>query len=192
MLVTLDDAAEKYALALFDLGEEAGNLEKIKGDLSLMDSVLENDEELKKFMANPFVKKDARKKFLLNVFQGKIEGISLNFLMVLAEKKLERLLPLIVKKFNSSFYASRGVVEVKIITARPLDAATYAVITERLSRAMKKQIAVSTRIDKTILGGAVLQIGDRLVDGSVARRFREFEALARGVEERTKGKAVAR
>ena len=187
MLSSTHEVAEKYAQAIFDLAEKEKLLGKVKEDISFICELLSKNEQLKNFLENPFEDKNARKNVVLEVFKGNVEGISLNFVLVLIEKRLEKLLPLIIKLFNKLVYEKKGIVEVRVTTARELSEAEYAKVKERISNMLQKPIELDRHIDKSIIGGIIVQVGDKLINGSITRKLKDYEQLVRRVNEDEKG-----
>lgn len=177
MLSTRQEAAEKYAQAIFDLAEEENALAKVKEDVNFFLEVFTKNEKLIDFLDNPFGDKQARRSVVAGIFKNNVESISLNFILLLVEKKLEKLLPLIVKHFNKLVHEKEGTVEVRITTARELSSSEYEKITKRLSEMVKKPVALNKHVDPGIIGGMVVQIGDRLVNGSIDRKLKDIGYL---------------
>jgi F-type H+-transporting ATPase subunit delta len=121
------------------------------------------------------------------IFQDKINALSLNFILVLVEKKIEKLLPFIVQRFNALLYEREGVAEVRVTTARQLAEEEYDVISGRLSAYLHKPVALNKCVDESIIGGIVVEVGDRRLNGSVLKRLREFGNLLKTVNDKAKG-----
>jgi F0F1-type ATP synthase delta subunit len=68
-------------------------------------------------------------------------------------------------------------VEVKITTARELPPAEYAAIVGRISRSLGREVFADKKVDPKIIGGIIIQCGDKIVDGSVARQFRQYNEM---------------
>ena len=187
MLSTTHEVVEKYAQAIFDLSEEENSLAKVKQDMYFILNILDKNEQLKDFLANPFCDKKVRKQVIVNIFKDSVEAISLNFILVIIEKKLEQLLPFIVKLFTKLVREKEGIVEVRITTARELPEDDYARIRERLSVTLKKPVELEKCVDKSIIGGIIVQVGDRLINGSVINKLKDFEQLVKRVNSEQKG-----
>ncbi len=190
MLSSSGEVTEKYARAIFDLAIEEDSLDKVKSDLYFITDVFSKNEQIKAFLNNPFKDKKIRKEVIVNIFSGNIDPISLNFLLVVIEKKIEELLPLIVKNFNTLLYEKNGIVEVRVTTARELSADESDKMTKRLSEMLKKPVVLDKKIDPSIIGGAIIQVGDRLINGSIIRKLREYEQLVYRVNDGERGAIV--
>lgn len=187
MLSSTHEVAEQYAQAIFDLAQEENLLDKVRQDISFICEVLGKNQQLKEFLGNPFGDKNARKQIIINVFKDAIEPISLNFILVLIEKKIEQLLPLINKLFNALVYEQQGIVEVRVTTARELSDVDYDKIQKRMVEMLKKPVVLDKHIDKGIIGGIIIQVGDKLINGSIIRRLRDYEQLVKRVNAGEKG-----
>ena len=177
MLASTQDVAEKYAQALFELAEEEGNSGKVREDLEALAVLFLDNADLKAFLGNPGISKNARTDAMKKLFANRVEGVSLNFLMLLVEKRLDSILPLVAGQFRALLHAKEGIVEARVTTARELSKAECENIAERLSKKFAKPVVLDTRIDKNLIGGIVIQVGDKLIDGSVSQRLKKYEQL---------------
>jgi F-type H+-transporting ATPase subunit delta len=187
MLNAAHEVAGKYAQALFGLAQEENALPKIREDIRLIADVFEKNAQIGDFLENPFAEKSARKDIISEIFKARVQPLSLKFILLLAEKRLEKLLPLILKAFNALAYEEEGVVEVRVTTARQLSESEYGLISRRLAAAWQKPVALDRRVDKSLIGGMIVQVGDRLVNGSVSKRLHDFGRLLEGLDVGGKG-----
>jgi F-type H+-transporting ATPase subunit delta len=187
MLNAAHEVAGKYAQALFDLAREEGSLPKIKEDIHFIADVFEKNAQIKDFLENPFAEKSARKGIISEIFKDSVQPLSLKFVLLLAEKKIEKLLPLILKAFDDLINEKEGVVKVRVTTARELPESEYGLISGRLAAALKKPVALDRQVDENIIGGIVVQIGDRLVNGSVQKKLLDYGQLLDSLNAGAKG-----
>ncbi len=177
MLTSSHDLAEKYALALFELAEEGDISNKVKEDIEALSGIFQENAEFKNFLDNPGISKAARVNAMKQFFAGKVEGVSLNIIMLLVEKRLESILPLIAKQFRSFLHEKEGMIEARVTTARELSNSEYETIAQRLGKKFAKPVVLEKRVDESIIGGIIIQIGDKLIDGSISQRLRKYEDL---------------
>ncbi len=177
MLNSGHEIAEKYAQALFDLAEEEKISDKVKDDIGALAAVFQENAELKAFLANPGVVKEARVAAVKEIFTGKIEAVSLKFILLLVDKRFEGLLPLIAKNFGALLNEKEGKVEARVTTARELSANECESITERLTKMFNKPVVLDRHIEPGIIGGIIIQVGDKLIDGSISYRLKKYEDL---------------
>ncbi len=179
MLGTTYEVAERYAQALFDLGIEENELNKVKEDIFFVDEVLQSSIQLKEFLQNPFGEKGARQEVVLAIFKNKISETCLNFVLLLVEKRLEKLLPLIVNSFKKLFYEKQSIVEISVTTARKLSDSEYDKISERLAKTLNKPVVLKKLIDEKIIGGIIIQYNDKLINGSIQKRLQDVSNLSK-------------
>ncbi|MDR3349144.1 MAG: ATP synthase F1 subunit delta [Acidaminococcales bacterium] len=191
MLNTTHEIAGKYAQALFELAREEGSLPKVKEDIRFMAAVFAQNAQIGDFLENPFAERNARKNAIEEIFKAYVQPLSLKFILVLAEKRMEKLLPLVLKAFNSLLYEEEGIVEIRVTTARNLSESEYGLISEKLAAALKKPVMLERHVDKGIVGGMIVQIGDRLINGSVSKKLRDFSRLLDNINSDAKGAADA-
>ena len=181
MLSSHYEIAAKYAQALFELGEEEKSLSKVEESLNFVVELFNSNAVLKEFLNNPCVSKGARTEAVLGILKGQIETITLNFVLVLVEKRLDFLLPTILKCFNGFMYEKEGITQVKVTTARVLSDSEYEGITTRLSKMLNKPIVLDKHVDESIIGGIIIQVGDKLLNGSVRNKVNDYSRLLRRV-----------
>lgn len=177
MLSSHHEIAAKYAQALFELGEEENSLAKIEENFNFVVNLFTSNAVLKDFLDNPCVSKGARKEAVLGILQGQVETIVLNFVLVLVEKRLDFLLPTILKCLNVLVYEKEGITQVKVTTARVLSDSEYESITTRLSKMLNKPIVLEKHVDEGIIGGIIIQTGDKLLNGSVKNKIGGYNLL---------------
>ena len=158
-----DIVAQRYAKALFALGQQEGmaKLEQYGENLSALEGVLEDSPELVRLFHIPVISVAEKQKVLSQVLDKlDVDPMIKNFCSLLAEK--ERL-PL----FEEIAEAAWGVVRGKLLTAVSLSKEQQAGILARLEKQTSKQIALKFEVDPSILGGVVLQVGDNVLDASL-------------------------
>jgi F-type H+-transporting ATPase subunit delta len=98
---------------------------------------------------------------------GELNGHERNFVQLLADNRRLDLAPEIRKIFESLRADAEGRVEVEVITAKSLDEEQQKRLSDALSRRLGKDIELQTRVDESLIGGAVIHAGDTTIDGSV-------------------------
>jgi F-type H+-transporting ATPase subunit delta len=174
-----DALARMYAKSLFQLAREKGGQGTIESTLAELEDVVElarSDAKFNEFLASRILPSAARAGSIRKIFAGRASQMVVNFLLVLNHKdRLSHLMP-IVAAFDEMVQEEFGRVEVDVYTASPISATELQTIQDRLRTAMGKEPIVHPYTDNTMIGGLKLQIGDRLIDASVAtslRRMRE-------------------
>ncbi len=172
-----DALARLYATALFDLAKESGGQEAIETCLAELEELLElarADATFNEFLSSRILPAKTRADSLTKILDGSVSDLTKRFLLVLNSKdRLGNLAP-IAAAFDQLVQEAFGRIEVDVYTAAPIDADELNAIRERLQSILGKQPVVHPYVDNAMIGGLKLQIGDQLIDASVATRLRRL------------------
>jgi F-type H+-transporting ATPase subunit delta len=122
------------------------------------------------FLTSPVVAAEKKRAVLYELLPGVSPEVE-RFLAILAHRDRLELVPEIALVFRRLLNEYRGIAVAHVTTAVPIDERQKAVIASRLSRRLGKTVVLETRVDVSILGGVVAQIGDNVIDGSVRGRL---------------------
>jgi F-type H+-transporting ATPase subunit delta len=172
-----DALAEIYARSLFELAEGRGGqgtIEATQGELEEILELARNDARFSEFLASRVLPVAQRSASLERIFKGRVSDLTLRFLQILNEKGRLSHLPAIVAAYDKMVQDQFGRIEVDVYTASPISPDELRMIREQLQRALGREPIVRPYTDDAMLGGVKLQIGDRLIDGSLATRLRRL------------------
>lgn len=159
-------SARRYAQAVFELGQEKGNLEAWLDDLELMADVFA-DRRVVAFFVDPKRRGHEKGDAAQRMFGGRIQQESLNLLQMLIDRSRVGIIPDVRDRLDRMILESQNIVEAQVTTAVPVDAAEEQRIAEYLGRLTGgKRVEVETRVDPEIIGGIIARVGDKLIDGS--------------------------
>ncbi len=173
-------AARPYARALFALASETGSVDGIQTDFRDVVDTLAAAPDLQQFLRHPQVSHQAKKETLQRVFGNSAAPVVLHFLDVVVDKDRQELLGAIYSEFNGLVEASRGILEAHVETAQPLSAEQQQVFAEKLGQATGRTVVIVAHENPALIAGAIIRIGDRVLDGSVLRRMELLGARLRG------------
>ncbi|MFC1781968.1 ATP synthase F1 subunit delta [Planctomycetota bacterium] len=159
--------AEVYAEALFELALEREQTEVVGGELSQLAQLLKSQREWALFLENPGVHPSEKAAVVKRVFKDKLSNLMMDFLGVLAVRNRLAALRAIESCYGELEDKHVGRFRGKLVTAIELDQKETARLTEQISRALRKTVALQSRCDPLIIGGMILTIGDTVMDGSV-------------------------
>lgn len=163
--------ARRYARAIFELARAQGALEQVQGQLELVSGVLGPAEVLGKIFRNRLVPPEEKKALLIKVLADRVSSPVLAFLQVIIDKHRENYLPEIVAEFKSLADEARRILEVEVQTALPLEKSDLEILQRDLEARLGWQVRMKTSVAPELLGGLILKVGDRVLDGSVKRRL---------------------
>ncbi|SFL62629.1 F0F1 ATP synthase subunit delta [Pelosinus propionicus] len=163
--------AVKYAQALYELASEKQVLEITEQELRFVENTIASYDDLSTLMYHPQVLAQAKKETIHKVFGQDIHDFVLNFLLLLVDKRRESILPAIISEYATLANKARNIVEAEVTTALPLGESQHTALANKLSQVTGKTIVLKTQINQGIIGGMIVKIGDKLIDGSVVRQL---------------------
>lgn len=170
--------ARRYALAVFALARERGNLDATGTDLAAIAAALGGDSLAHAFFVAPVVGREVKERVLSATFGGRVGELALHTVLLLVRKRRENVLGALVTEYRKLQRTSRGEESLTVTSARPLPDAELRTLVERLERIYEKKFDVAQVIDPRAIGGVRLLMGDRRIDGTVAGRL---ESLSRSL-----------
>ena len=165
-------SGRRHAQAVFRIALETGQLERWQADLEKMGSVLQ-DKDLVSFLEHPKVSLERKSDMLQRLLQG-IMPTAMNLAHLLVAKKRLRIVPSLVVEYRRLVNAAQGVVEADVITAIPITDQEAERIGKDLAGITGKTVMLGAKVDHEIMGGLVVRLGDKLMDGSVRTRLQEL------------------
>jgi F-type H+-transporting ATPase subunit delta len=165
--------AGRYASALFSLAEEQGALAAVAADLDAFSALLDESADLRRLVRSPaFSAEDQARGLAAVLAKAGITGLPANFLMLVAKKRRLFAIADMIGVFRGLLDRKRGVAHAEITVAEPLSSAHMATIKDALRQTAGAQsVDVAVKIDPAIIGGLVVRIGSRMVDGSLRAKL---------------------
>ncbi|HEX2607381.1 MAG TPA: ATP synthase F1 subunit delta [Flavisolibacter sp.] len=167
--------ASRYAKSLLDLALEKGQLEQVHTDMQYLQQLTKGSREFLKLLRSPVVKADVKNKAVDAVTSGKIGELTKAFTHLLINKAREAVLPEVITSFIQQYKHHKNIQTVKLTTAVPVTDQLRNAIIEQVKKTSDLQtIELETAVDPSLIGGFVLQAGDKLVDASIAYDLKEI------------------
>lgn len=176
--------ARRYAQALFDIAAGT-SLDQVEQELRAVTELIEGNPEVAHVLHHPHVSLTTKKSILDKVLQDQTGDTVRHFLYLLIDRRRQNLLPLIQKEFNRLADEARRVVEAKVASATELSPDQEQRLKQKLVKLTGKDVRLVTEVRPELIGGVLVQVGDRVMDGSVAyalNRMREELRKAGGKE----------
>ena len=167
-------SARRYAEAAFEVASEAKAVDAWHDDLRRAAAIV-SDERLARILENPAVDEQRRREALEKALRGAAKGV-LNLSLLLLERRRLELLPTIAGHFHRLVNARDGIVEGVVTSAAPLSEAEERELRDKLRPLAGGRLELDYRVDPGLLGGVVVRLGDRLLDGSVRGRLERLRA----------------
>jgi len=179
--MSYDAIARRWARAIFELGKETSAVSRLNDDVAAFAELYGGNAELAGVLDNPLVPEAQREAVIVDV-AGKmgLSDTAKNALRLLARKRRLGALPLIARQLGRLTDEEQNVLRAEVLTAGPATDDYLGKLRAELEKATGKKVVVSHKVDRSLIGGVVTRIGDRVIDGSVRTRLANFrETLLR-------------
>jgi F-type H+-transporting ATPase subunit delta len=161
--------AARYAKSILDLAVERGQLETVYADMIFLRTICRSSRDLVNLLSSPVIKADKKRKTLEAITAGRISPLTTAFNALLMSKEREAYLPEIAAAFIEQYKAYKGIQTVRLTTAVPVSEDLRQAILEKVKTDRHvSQIDLETTVREDLIGGFVLEIGDELIDASIA------------------------
>ena len=173
--------AGRYASALFDLASEAGTVTAVESDLDNLEAALRESAELRALIKNPEISREQIGKVVAGLAQHlALTDLSKNFLGVLADNRRVAELPAMIRAFHMIAAAQRGEVTAEVASAHALTDEQIATLETKLRAREGRTVKLKTRVDPDLLGGLVVTVGSKRIDGSIRTRLNSLAQAMKG------------
>ncbi|VEU23465.1 DEKNAAC104461 [Brettanomyces naardenensis] len=171
-----------YASALYTAAAKSNVLDKSFESVSKLNKTIEKDPKVLQILSNPALSEGSRKEVVdVLAKQLTLEPLVANLLTVLAENNRLELFGDVAKQFSILNDAHNGVVEARVVSAKPLDSKIIGRLNKAISSSKyvgpSKQLRIKNEVDPSILGGLIVEIGDRSVDLSVQSKVSKLNKV---------------
>jgi F-type H+-transporting ATPase subunit delta len=163
--------ARSYAEALFELGERNNRHDQFVDSFSALDEAAGGNLQVRAFLESPKIEVAAKKAALRKALGQQADPLFVNFLMVVLQKRRQRLLFDIGREYRNLVDDKQGRMHVQVTLARPADETLQQQISKQLSTVLGKQVIPHVSVNPEIIGGIIVRYGDRVLDGSLRRRL---------------------
>jgi F-type H+-transporting ATPase subunit delta len=172
--------ARNYAEVLHALATKAGDAEGWGRLADALAQALGSDVTMRRFLESPKIDAAKKQATLTRAFGAALPAPFVKFLATLVAKRRQMAIPQIAAEYRALLDAAAGRVHATVTVARPLDDAGTQALAAQLSKAFAATVVPHVQVDPAIVGGVVVRVGDRVMDGSVRRRMRALRAKMLG------------
>lgn len=172
-----------YAAALLNLASERKEAGDVLEELAQVVAALDSKDHpyFDSFLTSPTVDSDRRRDTLEKMFRGRASETFVDGLHILNRKSRLGLLRAIHHEYESLYRTAQGHIEAVVRSAAPLSPEHVERVRERIQKRTGKQVDFVFEVDPSLIGGLVVQVGDRKVDASISRKL---EKMAEALQER--------
>jgi F-type H+-transporting ATPase subunit delta len=171
----LKSATLQYANALADIALEQGAADPVLKQLSDFNAAYEESPELRTFLGSPAIKREDKHGVIEKlVARLGASRIMRNFLFIVVDNQRTPLLPQMLEGFQQVLQQRQGLAEADVVSATPMNDAQKSQLQQSLEKLTGKKIHAKYSQDPTLLGGALVRIGDTIYDGSLRNRLNQM------------------
>ena len=163
--------AQKYATAIFEIAKEENKLIPYGEELAAIRQNLFSIPSARAFFQNPQIQADAKKELIKKCFKGELSKVVFNFLLLLVDKRRIGVFEAIEEEYRKLSNRERGIIIADVITAHGMNRKQQEQLQKKLASITGKKIQLRQHEDEKILGGVIVKIGDKRIDGSVAGKL---------------------
>ena len=166
----MEEISRVYSEALFDVAKEKDELDEVQEQLGEFADAVDTDRDLQVFFFSPYFSSAEKRDGIAKAVDGGNEEL-VNFLELLAEKHRMPALFRIRARFDELWDTENERLEVTVISAIELETSVVESIGAEIEKKTGKTIELTSRVDDSIIGGLVLQVGNRVLDASIRNRL---------------------
>jgi F-type H+-transporting ATPase subunit delta len=174
--------AARYAAALFDLADERRILDEVASDLRQLRAMVEESSDLLRLIRSPILSRDQQSKGIEALAEAAgLSPLVRDFLAVVSRNRRLFAVPAMIEAFLAKLAARRGEVTAEVFSAQPLSEAQLAALNEQLRRSIGSRVSVDVRVDPGLIGGLVVKLGSRMVDGSIKSKLQRLQLAMKSI-----------
>ena len=163
--------ADRYAQALFEVGEETQTTSELYQELKQLVDILNENKDLYNFLKSPLIGREDKKNVMKNIFENQLSKNMNNFLKIVIDKDRMSAIVNIQESYKNLLNDKNNILEGTVITAVVLNEKEIKDLEKNLSTKYNKNVTLTNVVDETILGGVLVKLGNEEIDGTVRTRL---------------------
>ena len=174
------EVVRRYAVTLLEAADETGATAAVQSDVEQLLETVRQSGELAEFLANPLTASQVQANVLRELFSGKVEVLTLNFLRLMAIRGRASIIGAALESFLDQVAEREGIISAEVRSAVALSEEQCQRLRERLERRSGRTVRLNVQVDASLRGGAVVRVGDTVFDGSVNTYLERLQARLAG------------
>ena len=167
--------ADRYAQALFEVGEETQTTSELYQELKQLVDILNENKDLYNFLKSPLIGREDKKNVMNNIFEDQLSKNMNNFLKIVIDKDRMSAIVNIQESYKNLLNDKNNILEGTVITAVALNEKEIKDLEKNLSTKYNKNVTLTNVVDETILGGVLVKLGNEEIDGTVRTRLSKMK-----------------
>lgn len=167
----------RYALAIYEVAEKKGKVDEYLRDLREICDLIENNQDFYEVIKHPQINTTKKKQLFVDVFKGKIDEELLSFMIILIEKNRILYLREKLNQMEIIDLERKNIIKGIVKTAIPLLPEELEKLKSIFEEKYDKTIIFDTEVDKTVLGGVYVSVGNDVIDGTIKSKIEEMKEI---------------
>ena len=172
-MIELTSLARPYAKAIFSAALEAGEVDSVERELSLLGAAIQT-EQIEKIIENPELSKKETASKLINIFDSELTGLAMRLVDVLAENGRLNLLQAIAEIYQQLLQKHKDQSSIEVVVVSSPSDESKNIIIKKLQDLHGARANINFIEDATIMGGMFLKVGDETLDLSIKGRVKKL------------------
>lgn len=168
--------ARNYAEALLALAQKANDLDGWGAAFNAVVTAMETETRLRNFLAAPQISAPQKNAVIAKAFSGKLPAMMVKFIQKLVLNRRQMLIPQIAIEYGNLVDETTGRIHAQVTVSREPNDAERIALAAQLSRAFARTVVPHVNVNPAILGGVIVRVGDRVLDGSVRKRLKTLKS----------------
>lgn len=171
-----DVVSERYALAIYEIAKRNKNVMAVYENLSEVAVHIEKNADFKTLLTHPLITNEKKKEALTKFYKKHFDAVTMSIIYYLIDKRRINFIGKIIIEYLKLYHIENNIIEVEGTFAIKPSSEQEKALVAKLKRKYLKDIKLNIVVDKSILAGGILKIGDEIVDGSLKRQFEMLKA----------------
>ncbi len=174
------EVVRRYAVTLLAAADETGETEAVQRDVERLLEIVRQSGELAEFLASPLTASQVQANVLRELFSGKVEVLTLNFLQLMSVRGRASIIGAALESFLDQVAEREGIISAEVRSAVALNEEQCQRLRECLEHRSGRTVRLDVQVDASLRGGVVVRVGDTVFDGSVNTYIERLRARLAG------------
>lgn len=177
-----DGLAGRYALALFDLADEAKSLDAVAENLRELKKLIEESSDLQNLIRSPLYGREQQAKAMQAVLdKAGVDDLTRRFILVIAQNRRLFALSEIIEAYLAELAHRRGEISADVTAATSLTKTQEKALLDTIAKSVGGKVQLNVKVDPDLLGGLIVKVGSRMVDTSIKNKLQRLQFAMKGV-----------
>ena len=174
--------ATRYASALFELADSKKALDTVAGDLTQLQKMIAESADLQRMIDSPILDRAEQAKAMGAIVKAAaFNDLTQKFTGLIAQNRRLFAMQTIIKAFLKLLADRRGEMTAEVTAARALTSDQQAAVAEAIRKAVGSKVSINVKVDPSLLGGLVVQVGSRMIDSSLKTKLQKLQLAMKGI-----------